>query len=156
MVSFTEGGGGKGGRHVEFGLGLAQGKRMIIVGPREHVFHTADGVEQFDTWALALCAIMDAPLPPIEKRYFLGVTDSGLQIGTVITGRFRGAPRPIPMSALRGDMADLTRSDVFDRLLTGDGSPLLWPVSAEVYAAVNRDDLLDALDDDEDESAGDL
>jgi hypothetical protein len=28
-----------GGRHVEFGLALAQGKRVIIVGPRENVFH---------------------------------------------------------------------------------------------------------------------
>lgn len=50
VVSFTEGGGGKGGRHVEFGLGLALGKRMVIVGPREHIFHFAAGVEQYDTW----------------------------------------------------------------------------------------------------------
>jgi len=41
VVSFTSlDGGGKGGRHVEFGLGLAlPGKRSIIVGPRENVFH---------------------------------------------------------------------------------------------------------------------
>ena len=28
-----------GGSHVEFGLALAQGKRVIVVGPRENVFH---------------------------------------------------------------------------------------------------------------------
>lgn len=44
LVSFT-GQGGKGGRHVEFGLALAQGKRLILVGPREHVFHTLPQVE---------------------------------------------------------------------------------------------------------------
>lgn len=54
VVSFTHGGGGKGGRHVEFGLGLAWNKRMVVVGPREHVFHTVDGVERVDTWSEAL------------------------------------------------------------------------------------------------------
>ncbi len=40
VVSFTgNGGGGKGGRHVEFGLGAALNKELIIVGPRENVFH---------------------------------------------------------------------------------------------------------------------
>jgi hypothetical protein len=39
-----------GGRHVEFGLALGAGKSIIIVGPRENVFHSLPGVEQFDTW----------------------------------------------------------------------------------------------------------
>jgi hypothetical protein len=38
----------KGGRHVEFGVALIAGLRMILVGPREHVFHYLDGVEQYD------------------------------------------------------------------------------------------------------------
>ncbi len=42
--------GGKGGRHVEFGYGLALGKRMILVGPRQHVFHTLQAVEWFPDW----------------------------------------------------------------------------------------------------------
>ena len=46
IVSFT-GGGGKGGRHVEFGLGIALGKRLVVIGPREHVFHTLPQVEQY-------------------------------------------------------------------------------------------------------------
>lgn len=50
VISFTSGGGGKGGRHVEFGYGLARGKRMIVVGPREHVFHTLSQVEWYPDW----------------------------------------------------------------------------------------------------------
>ncbi len=40
-----------GGRHVEFGLALAQGKRVIIVGPRENVFHyLLPDSQVFVTW----------------------------------------------------------------------------------------------------------
>lgn len=40
IVSFTGGGNrSRGGRHVEFGYGLARGLRMVIVGEREPVFH---------------------------------------------------------------------------------------------------------------------
>lgn len=50
MVSFTCGTGGKGGRHAEFGFALALHKRLFVVGPREHVFHTLPQVEQHATW----------------------------------------------------------------------------------------------------------
>lgn len=50
VVSFTGQGGAKGGRHVEFGYGLARGKRMIVVGPCENVFHTLAGVDRFASW----------------------------------------------------------------------------------------------------------
>jgi hypothetical protein len=42
LVSFTSAdGGGKGGRHVEFGYGLGtMAPRLILVGPLENVFHT--------------------------------------------------------------------------------------------------------------------
>lgn len=50
VVSFTCGTGGKGGRHAEFGYALAKGKRLFVVGPREHVFHTLPQVEVFATW----------------------------------------------------------------------------------------------------------
>lgn len=51
VISFTSaGGGGKGGRHIEFGLGLALKKRMIIVGPRENIFHTLPEVTVYPTW----------------------------------------------------------------------------------------------------------
>lgn len=44
VVSFT-GAGGKGGRHVEFGFGLALKKISIVVGPFENVFHTLPEVK---------------------------------------------------------------------------------------------------------------
>lgn len=35
----------RGGRHVETGIALGLGKRVIIVGPRENVFHTLPEIE---------------------------------------------------------------------------------------------------------------
>lgn len=40
----------RGGRHVEFGMGYALGKKLIVCGPRENIFHYLDGVKQFDTF----------------------------------------------------------------------------------------------------------
>ena len=40
----------RGGRHVEFGLALAWGMRVVLVGPRENVFHTLPQVEHFWHW----------------------------------------------------------------------------------------------------------
>lgn len=39
----------RGGRHIEFGMGLGLGKRLTIIGPRETVFHHLDEVEHFET-----------------------------------------------------------------------------------------------------------
>lgn len=39
----------KGGRHVEFGVGLAHNKLMVVVGPRENVFHWLPSVDVYDT-----------------------------------------------------------------------------------------------------------
>lgn len=51
IISFTwPDGGGKGGRHVEFGLGIGLDKNLILIGPREHVFHTLAKVKHFNTW----------------------------------------------------------------------------------------------------------
>lgn len=46
-----------GGRHVEFGYALARRKRMVLIGPRENVFHHHPDVEVFaalDDWLHAL------------------------------------------------------------------------------------------------------
>ena len=52
VISFTSAdGGGKGGRHVEFGMAVALGKRLVIVGPRENVFHTLPEIEWHPDWA---------------------------------------------------------------------------------------------------------
>jgi hypothetical protein len=50
VISFTEEPrtATRGGRHCEFGYGLAYGKRMIIVGPREMIFHYLPSVKKFD------------------------------------------------------------------------------------------------------------
>jgi hypothetical protein len=51
VISFTSAeNGGKGGRHVEYGLALGLGKRLVIVGPRENVFHTLPAVEWYPDW----------------------------------------------------------------------------------------------------------
>ena len=39
-----------GGRHVEFGIALHAGKRIIVVGPKgEHIFHYIPGIEFVDS-----------------------------------------------------------------------------------------------------------
>jgi hypothetical protein len=52
IVSFTElpRCASRGARHCEFGVGLAMNKRLIVIGPREHVFHYSALVERFDNW----------------------------------------------------------------------------------------------------------
>lgn len=40
----------RGGHFVEFGYGLAQGKRIILIGYRENVFNYLPDVEFFETW----------------------------------------------------------------------------------------------------------
>lgn len=52
LVSFTKPRGTLttgGGRHVEFGYGLARGKKMILIGERENVFHHHPLVEVHDS-----------------------------------------------------------------------------------------------------------
>jgi hypothetical protein len=40
----------RGGRHVEFGMALALGKFMVVVGPRENLFTWLPSVVWFETW----------------------------------------------------------------------------------------------------------
>lgn len=48
IVVDTFGESNRGGREVEFGFGLALGKRAFVVGPKRNVFHRL--VPHFDTW----------------------------------------------------------------------------------------------------------
>jgi len=63
IVSFTgDGGGGKGGRHIEHGVAIAAYEgiaarsgskpsvRLIVVGPRENIFHCHPATEVYATW----------------------------------------------------------------------------------------------------------
>jgi hypothetical protein len=58
VISFTyEADSGRGGRHVEFGLAIAYGKRIILVGPRQHVFHCLPQVEHYVDWPRLVMAV---------------------------------------------------------------------------------------------------
>ena len=46
--------GGGGGRHAEFGMAVAWGKRTIVIGGAEHLFYTLPSVEIYPTWQDAL------------------------------------------------------------------------------------------------------
>jgi len=41
---------GRGGRHVEFGYAMALTKKMVIIGPKETVFHEIPEVDHFETF----------------------------------------------------------------------------------------------------------
>jgi hypothetical protein len=43
----------RGGRHVELGIALGQGKVIFLVGPRENVFHWLPGVVHYPDWISA-------------------------------------------------------------------------------------------------------
>jgi hypothetical protein len=86
LISFTEmprSGNGRGGRHVEFGIALARGMRVLVVGPRENVFHCLPEVEVFPDWAaceqmLASEARAGRPARPnAETRKALQDADAG-------------------------------------------------------------------------------
>jgi hypothetical protein len=61
VISFTQEPraaiGTRGGRHVEFGYAHALGKRLIIVGPREHVFHWLPNAEHCESWHEAMALL---------------------------------------------------------------------------------------------------
>lgn len=48
----------RGGRHVEFGMALAAGKSLVVIGPRETVFHHLPNVIHFHS----VLAFMDDAL----------------------------------------------------------------------------------------------
>jgi hypothetical protein len=59
VIMCFAGGGGRGGRHVEWGYAYALGKRMILVGPRENVFHALGCVEHYASWPSLVMALAD-------------------------------------------------------------------------------------------------
>lgn len=62
VISFTEpprSNSNRGGRHVEFGLAYALGKRLIVVGYRENVFHWISSVMFFKTFEELIDALHD-------------------------------------------------------------------------------------------------
>lgn len=62
VISFTEpprSGNSRGGRHVEFGMAVALGHRLMVVGHRENVFHCLPRVEFYPVWASCLAALFE-------------------------------------------------------------------------------------------------
>ena len=65
LIAFTEpadSGFSRGGRHVEFGIALAAGLRLFVVGPRENLFYLASRVRHYWTFEelyLDLCIPRD-------------------------------------------------------------------------------------------------
>lgn len=60
VISFTEpprSSANRGGRHVEYGIALARGVRVIVVGHRENIFHWLPQVEFFASWPEAKAAL---------------------------------------------------------------------------------------------------
>lgn len=56
VISFTEpprSKANRGGRHVEYGIALANKARVIVVGHRENIFHWLPQVEFYETWQQA-------------------------------------------------------------------------------------------------------
>jgi hypothetical protein len=60
VINFTElprSGASRGGRHVECGIGMASGARVIVVGHRENIFHWLPWIEFYPTWEEAKKAL---------------------------------------------------------------------------------------------------
>jgi hypothetical protein len=74
VISFTEtdasGRAGKGGRHVEFGMALGMRKLLVVIGPRENVFHTLPGVGVYVNWQqfIRTTGILDEGFRPVVPR----------------------------------------------------------------------------------------
>jgi len=70
VVSFTEpprSTNSRGGRHVEFGFALGRGRRVIVVGPRENVFHCIPSVEWYPDYQSFLLAFGGVALDTKES-----------------------------------------------------------------------------------------
>ncbi len=60
------GGAASGGRHIELGYALALGKRVIVVGLAENIFHRSALTQRVDTWELAVEALALHPTLPLS------------------------------------------------------------------------------------------
>lgn len=76
LIAFTEApqeGSSRGGRHVEFGIALAHGLRLFVIGPRENLFYLVPGVRgyrSFDELWMDVCA--PGAFLPQEKEVVSG------------------------------------------------------------------------------------
>jgi hypothetical protein len=71
VIHFT--GAGRGGRHTEFGIAIALGKSLILIGPREHVFHTLPQILWFPDMPALIRYLLEDPMP--EPREFVSSSE---------------------------------------------------------------------------------
>ena len=73
----------RGGKHVESGIALALGKRLLLVGSAENVFHSLPDVEHFPLWPDCLTRILELresdALTTRQAAAEAGVTKSEIQ-----------------------------------------------------------------------------
>lgn len=72
IIAFTEpqqSSPSRGGRHVELGIAIGQGKRVIVVGHRENVFTCLPTVEFFETWAAAFQLLQVERALAVSRRH---------------------------------------------------------------------------------------
>lgn len=71
LIAFTEkprsdaAGRGRGGRHVELGIAIGQGKRIIIVGPRENIFCWLPEIDHYETFHDAAQSLQHRESEPV-------------------------------------------------------------------------------------------
>lgn len=71
FIAFTQTGdgpSGRGGRHAEFGIAIGLGIPVVVVGPKEHVFHCLPAVQQFPSWSEARTALLRGRTSGISRE----------------------------------------------------------------------------------------
>lgn len=114
---------GSGGRHVEFGYALALGKRLIVCGDLESVFHHLEGVSHaltFDDARVALAEVADArgegtamgrvamtlhTLADRIREYWLS-QGYEVRVSTVMITHQQNGRAPVAVSALTSDLVN--------------------------------------------------
>ena len=137
LVFFSEpSGGGKGGRHVEFGIALALDKRTVVIGPLENIFHTGPKTERYSTWEEFLLHEVNLSKP----------TPTPLQVLEVVMGDPNDAKASTVGEYLTALLSTLwTRGENFSgKRPFGNSS---WPY--EVYSALGRAGYVDATFDED-------
>lgn len=73
----------RGGRHTEFGYAMGRGLGLMIVGPRENIFHYLPAVVQRDTWEEAKDVLLTAKQLQEEAISF-GEKENEENVGAVV------------------------------------------------------------------------
>lgn len=89
VVCFTEWPSSTGGRHVEVGYALGLGLRVVVVGPREHIFHALETVEHYPTREAFETAWMLSSLDLVrhlhrQRKFSLGTFGPGSRVDGVL------------------------------------------------------------------------